>query len=612
MAKHHFQTEVNKLLDILIYSLYSHREIFLRELVSNASDALDKLKILTLTDDAYKSLEFLPRIDIGFDKDKRLLTVSDTGIGMNEEDLVEHLGTIAKSGTREFLSRLTGDEKKDSELIGQFGVGFYSAFMVADKVEVVTKKAGDEQAWRWISDGKGEYEIDKAERDGHGTTVILHLKEDADEFASQWRIREIIKRYSNHIAFPIYLKYKDDKGNEKEEQVNSAQALWRRPKTELKHEDYVEFYKNITGDDEEPLFYLHIKAEGAMEYSSLLFVPKRAPFDMFSADYRPGVRLYVKRVFITEDDKELLPQYLRFLRGIIDSEDLPLNVSREMLQEHRILANIKNATVKKFLQECQRVAKEEPEKYLEFIKQYNKPLKEGLYSDFAHKDLLVELVRFKSTEVPGYTSLAEYAERIKNKEQKAIYYISGGDEAVLRNSPVLEAYRKKGIEVLIMDDEIDELIVPMIGKYKDYELKAVNTSQTEDELIKDEDKKKKAEEGKGVVEKIKKLLGDKVKDVIASVRLEDSAACIVLDEFSPSLKMQELLKAMGQDTFSDIKPILEVNTEHPVVKRIETAGEELASDMAHLLLDQAILMAGQKPKDSVDFAKRLARIMEKI
>ncbi|MEM5947163.1 molecular chaperone HtpG [Spirochaetia bacterium 38H-sp] len=612
MAKHHFQTEVNRLLDILIYSLYSHREIFLRELVSNASDALDKLKILTLTDDAYKGLDFAPRIDISFDKDKALLTVSDTGIGMNDEDLVEHLGTIAKSGTREFLSRLSGDEKKDSELIGQFGVGFYSAFMVADRVEVISKKAGEEQAWRWVSDGKGEYEIDKAKREGHGTSIVLHLKEDAKEFASEWRIREIVKRYSNHIAFPIYLSYEDDKGNKKEEQVNSAQALWRRSKSELEHKDYVEFYKNISGDDEEPLFYLHIKAEGTMEYSSLLFVPRRAPFDMFSADYRPGIRLYVKRVFITEDDKELLPQYLRFLRGIIDSEDLPLNVSREMLQEHRILANIRNATVKRFLQECQRVAKEEPEKYLEFIRQYNKPLKEGLYSDFAHKDLLVDLVRFKSTSAAGYTSLAEYVERINNKEQKAIYYISGGDEAVLRNAPVLEAYKKKNVEVLIMDDEIDELIVPLIGKYKDYELKAVNTSKAEDEFINDEEKKKKAEEGKTVAEKIKKILGDEVKDVIASVRLEDSPACIVLDEFTPSLKMQELLKAMGQDALSDIKPILEINTEHPVIKRIEQADDELAKDMAHILLDQAILLAGQKPKDSVGFAKRLAKIMEKI
>ncbi|MFW5782950.1 MAG: molecular chaperone HtpG, partial [Spirochaetota bacterium] len=422
MSKHQFQTEVSQLLNLIVHSLYSHKEIFLRELVSNASDALDKLKYLTITDDAFKEFPFDPRVDIEFDeKDRKWISVTDTGIGMNEEDLVENLGTIAKSGTKSFLSQLTGDAKKDSNLIGQFGVGFYSVFMVADKVEVTSRKAGEEKAWKWVSDGKGEFEISESELDGNGTKIVLHLNDEGAEYANRWQIQEIVKKYSDHIAFPIYLRYTkteyDDKGKEKGkeeklEQINDASALWKQSKSDLSDDDYKNFYKTISHDTENPLFWLHTKAEGTQEYTTLFYVPAKAPFDMYQVDYRPGVKLYVQRVFITDDEKELMPTYLRFLRGIIDSEDLPLNVSREILQQNRVMTNIRTASVKKFLGELQRIALEDKELYTKFIEQYNRPLKEGLYQDFANRDTLVELVRFKSTVVDGYTSLAEYKQRM--------------------------------------------------------------------------------------------------------------------------------------------------------------------------------------------------------
>ncbi|HKJ84766.1 MAG TPA: molecular chaperone HtpG [Spirochaetia bacterium] len=483
MSKHQFQTEVSQLLNLIIHSLYSHKEIFLRELVSNASDALDKLKYLTITDDSFKEFPFDPRVDIEFDeKDHKTLTMTDTGIGMNEEDLVENLGTIAKSGTRGFISQLTGDAKKDSNLIGQFGVGFYSVFMVAEKVEVTSRKAGEEKAWTWTSDGNGEFEITEGELDGNGTRIVLHLNDEGKEYANRWQIQEIVKKYSDHIAFPIYLRYThteyDDKGKEKAkeeklEQVNAASALWKQPKSELSDDDYKNFYKTISHETEDPLFWLHTKAEGTMEYTTLFYVPATAPFDMYQVDYRAGVKLYVQRVFITDDEKELMPTYLRFLRGIIDSEDLPLNVSREILQQNRVMNSIKTASVKKFLGELQRIALEDKDLYLKFIEQYNRPLKEGLYQDFANRETLVELVRFKSTTEDGYTSLEEYKQRML-ADQKAIYYITGGDANTLRNSPLLEAYRKKGIEVLVMDDDFDEIVGPSIGTYMEVELKAVN------------------------------------------------------------------------------------------------------------------------------------------
>lgn len=620
MAKHSFQTEVNQLLHLIIHSLYSHKEIFLRELISNASDALDKLKYLTLVDETYKGLSFNPRIDIRMDeKDHKWLSVSDTGIGMNDQDLVENLGTIARSGTRIFLNQMTGDAKKDSNLIGQFGVGFYSSFMVADRVEVVTRKAGESIAWKWISDGKGEYEIQEADRDSFGTTVTLYLNEEGREFASRWRIEEIIRKYSNHVPFPIFLHYEkteyDDKGKEKdkkqvEEQINSASALWKRPKSELKEEDYHEFYKTLSHDTEDPLLYIHTRAEGTLEYTTLFYVPRKAPFDMYQVDYRPGVKLYVKRVFITDDDKELMPTYLRFLRGIIDSEDLPLNVSREILQQNRIMVNIRNASVKKVLGEFQRLALEDKEKYNQFISQYNRPLKEGLYTDYGNRDILLELVRFKSTKVEGYTSLEEYVHRML-PDQKAIYYITGDNETTLRNSPLLEAYRKKDIEVLIMDDEIDEIVIPAIGKYKDYELKPVNRSDAGEDLKSEEDTKAK-EEVKPAVEKIKRALGDKVKDVRVSVRLSDSPSCIVTDENDPSYKVAAMLKAMGHEDLPEVKPILEVNPNHEIVQRLNQIDDPLLiDDISILLLDQALLVEGVPVKDPADFVKRLNRILVK-
>jgi len=651
MAQHQFQTEVSRLLHLIIHSLYSNREIFLRELVSNASDALDKLKYLTVADEKYKSLNFDPRIDISFNKEGKTLTISDNGIGMNEADLIDSLGTIARSGTKAFLEKLAEDAKKDSNLIGQFGVGFYSAFMVADKIEVISRKAAEDTVWKWSSDGKEGFEIEKiaegnnAARDSQGTTVILNLTEEGTEYTNRWSIEDIIKRYSNHVAFPIYLTYEekewDDKGNEKgsvtkTDRINSGTALWRRAKNELKDEDYNEFYKQLGHDSDEPLHHIHTKAEGTLEYSTLFYIPKKAPFDLYNVDYKPGVKLYVKRVFITDDDKELMPTYLRFVRGVIDSEDLPLNVSREILQQNKILLNIKNASVKKLLSEFKQMADnaasggDEPkEKWETFIGQFNRPLKEGLYQDFANREAIQELVRFKSTTTEGsdgksvWTSFSEYVGRMKS-EQKHIYYITGGDENTLRSSPLLEAYRAKEIEVLIMDDDIDDLIIPTLHSYRKetqgangkseaqtWELKAVNRSGADEEL--GEAKDKAAEkEAKPVIEKIKKALGDKVKDVKLSRRLHDSPSCIVADENDPSMQMAQMMKAMGQTTMPDIKPILEVNGEHPIVLGLKDIDDEnRIADISGVLFDQALLVEGIKLKDPSDFVKRLNRLLSK-
>jgi molecular chaperone HtpG len=497
MEQKKFKTEVSELLQLIIHSLYSHKEIFLRELVSNSSDALDKLKYLTLTDEKFKGLSFDPRIDISFTEegDKRTLTISDNGLGMNHDDLSDNLGTIASSGTKKFLASLTEEQKKDSNLIGQFGVGFYSAFMVAEKVEVISRKAGEEQAWKWSSTGKGSYTLEEAVRDGHGTTITLYLNEEGNEYANRWQIEQLVKKYSDHIAYPIFLSYDqttyDDKKKDKEgnavkkiehkvEQINSSSALWRRSKSELTDEQYKEFYKQSSYDSEDPLFYVHTRAEGATEYTTLFFIPSKAPFDLYHADYRPGVKLYVKRVYITDDDKELLPTYLRFVRGVIDSEDLPLNVSREILQQNRVMSAIRNASVKKLLGEFQKISEQNPELYTKFIEQFNRPLKEGLYSDYANRDALLELVRFKSSSQDGYVSLASYKQRMP-ADQKSIYYIAGGKESTLKASPLLESYRKKGFEVLIMSDDIDDIVVGSIGTYKEMPLKAINKSGAVDD-----------------------------------------------------------------------------------------------------------------------------------
>jgi molecular chaperone HtpG len=617
MAKQEFQTEVSQLLQLIIHSLYSHPEIFLRELISNSSDALDKLRYLTVTDEAYKNLPFDPRIDLEVDEPNGTLTVADTGIGMNEEDLVAHLGTIARSGTKNFLNQLSGDAKKDSNLIGQFGVGFYSAFMVADSIEVVSRKAGEDKAWKWTSDGKSGFDIEPAERSTAGTTVTLHLNEEGKQYANSWRLKEIVKKYSNHIAFPIYLTYDKSEWNAEEkksdvsrttEQVNAASALWRRSKSEITGDEYKELYKSITGDSVDPLFWFHTRAEGSLDYTTLFYIPAKAPLDMYQAEYKGGVKLYVKRVFILDDSKDLLPQYLRFVRGIIDSEDLPLNVSRELLQQNRVLASIKTASVKKILSELKSISTKDPDKYLEFITQYNRPMKEGLYTDHANRETLLDLVRCKSTKVEGLTSLADAQSRMQ-ADQKAIYTITGGPESLLRTSPLLEIYKKKDIEVLILDDEVDEIVFGGIEKYGETELKSVNKAATGEDFKSDEEPEQ-ATALEPLLARIKGTLGDRVKDVRVSVRLADSPSCVVSDEEEPSIQLQQMLKAMGQPELPEPKPTLEINPDHEIVKKLLAKPDDaVMDDAAWLLLDQALLMEGLPLKEPAKFVQRLNRVL---
>ncbi len=656
MAKYQFQTEVNQLLKLIIHSMYSNKDIFLREIVSNASDALDKLKYLTVSNDAYKNINFNPKIEITFNEEKQILTVQDTGIGMDEEDLNNNLGTIARSGTKAFIDQLSKSGNSNSDLIGQFGVGFYSAFMAASSIDVYTRKAGgDGKVWHWSSDGTNSYDIeelteDKAayslygfnDKDLSGSAIEIHLNDDSKEYASRWKIDELIKKYSNHIAFPIYLHYTQTKydkegkaeGTEnKVDQVNSANALWKKSKSELKKEDYNDFYKTISHDGTDPLMYVHTHAEGTQEYTTLFYVPSHAPFDMYQSDYQSGVKLYVKRVFITDDDRELLPSYLRFVRGIIDSEDLPLNVSREILQQNRILETIKSQSVKKLLSEFKKLGetadeirgkenpsdeeKEKLEKWNTFVKNYNRPLKEGLYSDFGNREEIADILRFKSTAEEGtgddkWTSFADYQKRMK-EGQKYIYYITGSDEKILRASPLLEAYKKKGFEVLIMADEIDDIVFPAFGKYKELELKAVNRAGTDDELGVDKEEAKKREEVfKPVQEKMKKALGEKVKDVVLSNRLTESPSCIVIDENDPGIQMERMMRAMGQSSGNIIKPILEVNGDHPLVKKLEgDTDEAFTKDLCEVLLDQALLSSGVELPDPQDFIKSINALLTK-
>ena len=619
-----FKTEVADLLHLIIHSLYSNKEIFLRELISNASDAIDKMRYLTLTDDSLKGFSFEPQIDISFTEgDKRTLTVSDNGIGMDEDDLNNNLGTIASSGTRKFLQSLTEDQKKDSNLIGQFGVGFYSAFMVASRITVVTRKAGTDKAYRWTSTGESSYTIDEAERDGQGTTITLELNEEGEQFANRWTLDNLIKKYSDNIAYPIFLSYdqthydnekKDADGNSlktvehKREQVNSASALWKRPKSSIKDEEYKEYYKNTFYDSDDPLFYIHTQAEGATEYTTLFFIPAKAPFDMYYADYRPGVKLYVKRVYITDDDKELLPTYLRFVRGVIDSEDLPLNVSREILQENRVMMSIRNASVKKLLGEFKKISENNPELYEKFIAEYGRPLKEGLYSDYANRDTLLDLVRYKSSEGDGYVSLKQYKERMK-EGQKAIYYITGGKEEILRTAPLVAAYKEKGYEVLLMCDDIDEIVVGTIGTYQDMPLKAINKEESIDDLKSEEDKKKE-EDKKGVAEKIKAALGDKVKDVRVSSRLSDAPAAVILSNDDLSIQMQRMMRQLGHDETPEIKPLLEINPDSAVIRKIEESQDDgFVKALSAVILDQALLAEGVMPSDSSQFVKNLTSIL---
>ncbi|MED5317103.1 MAG: molecular chaperone HtpG [Candidatus Neomarinimicrobiota bacterium] len=617
MSQHTFQTEVSQLLHLIIHSLYSHKEIFLRELISNASDALDKLRYLTLTKDEYKSLSFEPKLNLEFKEgDNPTITITDSGIGMSKKELQDNLGTIARSGTKSFLTKLSGDAKKDSQLIGQFGVGFYSSFMVADQVDVVSKKAGNKEAWKWTSDGQTGFEIVKDVKKDNGTVITLYLNEEGKEFASRWQIESLVKKYSDHIDFPIFLTYSeidyDKDGNEKSrnlktDQINDAKAFWTRSKNDLKAKDYREFYKSMANDMEDPYDWIHFRAEGSLEFTILFYIPKNASPDIYRADYQSGVKLYVNRVFITDDDKELLPTWLRFVKGIIDSSDLPLNVSREILQQNRIMAKIRSNSVKKILDKLKTIAGDK-EKYAQFYEQYGRLIKEGVYQDFEHKEALTDLLRFNSTKEEGLVSLRDYTGRMR-EEQKSIYYITGQNQISLQNSPLLEMYDKKDIEVLILDDEIDEIIITGVPKYDDKELKSVNRSGAADDFSDDSDKDTQ-KSLKPVLKKIKKLLGEKVKDVKVSNRLNDSPSCIVADENDPTAQMQEMMRSMGQPDMPQIMPILEINPSHEIVLKLKEKTKQKSFDnVALLLYEQALIQEGVKLEDPAGFVKRLNSVI---
>jgi len=629
MAKHQFQTEVGQLLHLMTHSLYSNKEIFIRELVSNSSDAIDKLNYLRLTNDNFKDMNFDPKVIITFDEKDKSISIIDNGIGMNEEEIISSIGTIAKSGTKSFVEAMTGDAKKDSNLIGQFGVGFYSVFMVASKVDVISKKAGEDTAYKWSSDGTGEFDLAACTKESNGTVIYIKLKDDeVSEFASKHRIKNIIEKYSNHIAYPIFLDYSEEVSEElseedkkagkkakksiekKHEKINEATALWTQPKAKLKAKDYNEFYKSISHDSSDPLLKVHTKAEGVSNYTTLFYIPQKAPMDMYRADYQSGVKLYVKRVFITDDDKELLPTYLRFVKGIIDSDDLPLNVSREILQENRILANIKQSSIKKILGEIKKLAKNE-EKYKEFTNEYNKVLKEGAYQDFTNKDTILELIRYKSSKVDNMTSLEDYKSRAKS-DQKAIYYIVGEDENVLKNSPLLEAYNKNSIEVLILDDkEIDEIITPSLGAYKEWQFKDI--SSCEAPIVSQSEEKKKEIQTKfeDITKKIKEVLGESVKDVKVTNRLDSSPSCVVKDSSDPMASMASMMKAMGQEVPKSA-PILEINPDHEIVTKLQSCSDDsMINDISWVLLDQAKISDGMDITDCVAFSQRISRLTAK-
>ena len=616
MAKQKFKTEVSQLLHLIIHSLYSNKEIFIRELVSNSSDALDKLRYLQLTDPLFKKVDFSPKIDIHFEDtdNNKTLTISDTGIGMDKDDLIASLGTIARSGTKNFMEKLTGDSKKDSNLIGQFGVGFYSCFMVADRVEVHTRKANDNTGYLWKSDGKTGFTIKEMDKEEFGTEVKVFLNDEGNEFANRWSIDSIVKKYSNHIAFPIFIHYldkKDDKEEQKVDQINSASAFWKQPKSSLKKKDYNEFYKTIGNDYQDPLMHMHTNAEGTLEYTTLFYVPSTAPFDLYQADYKPGVKLYVNRVFITDDDKELMPTYLRFIKGIIDSEDLPLNVSREILQKNKILSKIKSNSVKKILDSFVKLANKDDKKYMEFYSMYGRPIKEGLYQDFENRETLFELVRYKSSMHDDYVTLKDYADRMK-KGQESIFYLSGDNLNAMKNSPLLESCIKKGIEVLLMDDEIDEIVLSNASKYKEFQFKSINQSGALDEFDDEAEDSKKTTKLDPLVKKIKSVLGDKVKDVIISGRLTDSPTCIVSDSSDPTAQMQNIMKQMGQMNIPDSKPILEINPNNKIIKKLAPMSKNKQfKDTVMLLFEQAMIIENMKLDDPSDFVSRVNRTLEK-
>jgi molecular chaperone HtpG len=613
-----FQTEIKQLLDLMIHSLYSNKEIFLRELISNASDAADKLRFEALSDDALYEGDADLKIWVSFDKDARTITVRDNGIGMSREEVIENIGTIAKSGTVEFFKSLSGDQVKDTQLIGQFGVGFYSSFIVADSVTLLTRRAGLEASHgvQWESSGEGEYSVETIERKQHGTEVILHLRPDEDEFLSDYRLNSIIKKYSDHITLPIVMpkittdKEKDEKVIE-EEVVNSAKALWTRSKTEITEDEYTEFYKHVAHDFEAPLAYIHNKVEGSNEYTTLLFIPGRAPFDLWDRNNRRGIKLYVRRVFIMDDNEKLLPPFLRFIRGIIDSNDLPLNISREILQHNKQIDAIRSGTVKKILGALENMAQNEPDKYATFWKEFGKVLKEGIVDDFDNKQRLAKLLRFSSTYDDNPTpaiSLEDYVGRMKEGQEK-IYFLTAETFSAAKNSPHLEIFRKKGIEVLLLFDQIDEWVGTHLIDFEGKPLQSVTKGELDLGDLEDEEEKKDAEKAadslKPLLERLKKILDDKVKEVRITHRLTSSPACLVADENSMDASLERLLKSAGQGVVGN-KPIMEINPQHPIVAALKDETEEKRfNDWTFILFDQALLSEGGHLDDPAEFVKRM-------
>ncbi|HKB60146.1 MAG TPA: molecular chaperone HtpG [Gallionellaceae bacterium] len=615
-----FQTEVKQLLQLMIHSLYSNREIFLRELVSNASDACDKLRFEALHNDSLFEDDSDLKIRIAYDKTARTLTIADNGIGMNRDEVIANLGTIAKSGTREFFSKLSGDQQKDANLIGQFGVGFYSAFIVADKVSVITRRAGEkaDQGVRWESEGAGEFTIEMTDKPARGTEITLHLREGQDDLLDGYKLRDIIRKYSNHIVQPILMKkeeWKEGKNEitDEDETVNQASALWARPKSEISEEQYREFYKHVGHDFQDPLAWTHARVEGRQEYTQLLYIPSRAPFDLWDRNARHGIKLYVRRVFIMDDAEQLMPLYLRFVRGVVDSADLPLNVSREILQESKDIEAIRKGCASKVLGLLDDMAKNDAEKYATFWAEFGQVLKEGVGEDFANKDKIAGLLRFASTQADTAeqtVSLADYIGRMKEGQEK-IYYVTADTFNAARNSPHLEVFRKKGIEVMLLSDRVDEWVVGYLTEFEGKELVSVakgglDLGKLEDEAEKQEQEKE-ADEFKDLTGKIKDSLGERVKEVRVTHRLTDSPACLVADENDLSANLARMLKAAGQ-TAPNSMPILEINPKHPVVLRLKYEVARF-DDWAAVLFDQALLAEGGQLDDPASFVKRMNQLM---
>ena len=613
-----FQAEVKQLLQLMIHSLYSNKEIFLRELVSNASDAADKLRFEALSDAALYEGDSALAIRISFDPAARTITISDNGIGMSRQEVIDHIGTIAKSGTREFFAQLSGDQKQDAALIGQFGVGFYSAFIIADRVTLTTRRAGltAEHGVRWESAGEGDYTLEMVDKPARGTEVVLHLREGEDEFLSDWKLKTIIRKYSDHITLPIVMKKSEWKDGAQvptsdDETVNRASALWSRAKSDITQEEYQEFYKHVAHDFEPPLAWSHNRMEGKQEYISLLYLPARAPFDLYDRERRHGIKLYVKRVFIMDDAEQLMPQYLRFVRGVIDSGDLPLNVSREILQHSKDIDAIKAGSVKKVLGLLEDLAENEPEKYAGFWKEFGRVLKEGPGEDHANREKIAGLLRFATThaDTPEQTvSLKDYLARMKEGQDK-IYYISADTFAAAQHSPHLEIFRKKGIEVLLLSERVDEWLVNSLPEFDGRKLQSVAKGDLDLGQLEDETEKaaqKQAEDQfKPLMEKLQSTLGERVREVRVTHRLTDSPACLVTGEMDMSANLERMLKAAGQEAPST-KPILEINPQHALVARLETEADGARfSDWAHLLFEQALLAEGGQLEDPASFVRRL-------